>query len=97
MRSINRHKNAMSALLAEHPTPVSQYFDHNRNILVKSAIPISKRREDDEKNDETNSGGMCPSVVRYARPQKARSATGEWKYIINTGQHSQTLRLEKCR
>lgn len=42
-------------------------------------------------------GGMCPSIVRYARPQKARSASGEWKYIVNTGQHTQTLRLEKCR
>ena len=40
---------------------------------------------------------MCPSIIRYARPQKARSATGEWKYIVNTGQHTQTLRLEKCR
>lgn len=42
-------------------------------------------------------GGLCSSIVRYARPQKARSATGEWKYIVNTGQHTQTLRLEKCR
>lgn len=40
---------------------------------------------------------MCPSIIRYARPQKARSAAGEWKYIVNTGQHTQTLRLEKCR
>lgn len=40
---------------------------------------------------------MCQSVVRYARPQKAKSASGEWKYIVNTGQHTQTLRLEKCR
>lgn len=97
MRSINRHKNAMSALLAEHPTPVSKYFDQKRNILTKESILNSKRREDDDKNTETGPGGMCPSIVRYARPQKARSASGEWKYIVNTGQHTQTLRLEKCR
>lgn len=40
---------------------------------------------------------MCSSIIRYARPQKARSATGEWKFIVNTGEHTQTLRLEKCR
>lgn len=39
---------------------------------------------------------MCNSIIRYARPQKAKSATGEWKYIVNTGKHTQTLRLEKC-
>lgn len=39
---------------------------------------------------------MCSSIIRYARPQKARSATGEWKFIVNTGEHTQTLRLEKC-
>ena len=39
---------------------------------------------------------MCTSIIRYARPQKARSATGEWKFIVNTGEHTQTLRLEKC-
>lgn len=58
-------------------------------VLTKK---INCRREDDPAP-----GGMCPTIVRYARPQKAKSATGEWKYIVNTGQHSQTLRLEKCR
>jgi hypothetical protein len=53
---------------------------------------LLKRRE-----DTVPTNGMCPSIIRYARPQKARSATGEWKYIVNTGQHTQTLRLEKCR
>lgn len=48
------------------------------------------------KENEASGGGMCQSIVRYARPQKARSASGEWKYIVNTGQHTQTLRLEKC-
>ena len=49
-----------------------------------------RRQGDSEK------GAMCDSIVRFARPQKARSATGEWKYIVNTGSHTQTLRLEKC-
>ncbi|GBP61202.1 Neurotrophin 1 [Eumeta japonica] len=41
-------------------------------------------------------GFMCPSTVKYARPQRARATSGQWKYIVNTGEHTQTLRLEKC-
>ncbi|XP_034481268.1 neurotrophin 1-like [Drosophila innubila] len=88
MGSIRRHKNAMSALLAE-------FYDKPNNNLefdeFDDYIVNKKRRE-----DEGSAGGMCQSVVRYARPQKAKAASGEWKYIVNTGQHTQTLRLEKC-
>lgn len=106
MRSIKRHKNVMSAMLAEHPTPAAEYFNQKRNILLQNSMMMSKRREDDDQMDDimgSNGGsgngaaGLCPSVVRYARPQMARSATGEWKFIVNTAQHTQTLRLEKCR
>lgn len=96
MRSINRHKNAMSALLAEHP-PMHRNFDIHTNDVAKKDVLASKRRESEDYDEDTIPGGMCPSIVRYARPQKARSAKGEWKYIVNTGQHTQTLRLEKCR
>ncbi|KRK01190.1 neurotrophin 1, isoform D [Drosophila yakuba] len=89
MGSIRRHKNAMSALLAE-------FYDRPNNNLEFSDdfddFSLSKKRRE----DEGSAGGMCQSVVRYARPQKAKSASGEWKYIVNTGQHTQTLRLEKC-
>lgn len=85
MGSIRRHRYAMSALLVDNP---SDWRTRMQEIENK------KRREDEENNIPTS--GMCPSIVRYARPQKARSAAGEWKYIVNTGQHTQTLRLEKC-
>lgn len=74
----------MTALLADNP---NEWRIHLEEMEAK------KRREDD---NNIPSSGMCPSIVRYARPQKARSASGEWKYIVNTGQHTQTLRLEKC-
>lgn len=96
MRSINRHKNAMSALLAEHP-PLRKNVNIKTNDVAKKDILANKRRESDDYDEDSIPGGMCPSIVRYARPQKARSAKGEWKYIVNTGQHTQTLRLEKCR
>ncbi|XP_030566886.1 uncharacterized protein LOC115766938 [Drosophila novamexicana] len=89
MGSIRRHKNAMSALLAEFydkPNNNLEFGDEFDDYLLNK-----KRRE-----DEGSAGGMCQSVVRYARPQKAKAASGEWKFIVNTGQHTQTLRLEKC-
>ncbi|XP_059224692.1 neurotrophin 1 [Stomoxys calcitrans] len=89
MGSIRRHRNAMTALLAEyndklHNVESSDDFDEYFN---------SKKRRQDTNEVQ---GGLCQSIVRYARPQKARSASGEWKFIVNTGQHTQTLRLEKC-
>lgn len=85
MGSIRRHRYVMTALLADNPNDWRSRMQEMEN---------KKRREDESNN--IPSSGMCPSLVRYARPQKARSASGEWKYIVNTGQHTQTLRLEKC-
>ncbi|XP_053688550.1 neurotrophin 1 [Sabethes cyaneus] len=93
--SITRHKSAMGALLAEYIDKTNE-FDKNsfEPEEIESGIntKLTKRSDDPSKSG----GGMCPSIIRYARPQKARSATGEWKYIVNTGEHTQTLRLEKC-
>lgn len=85
MGSIHRHRYAMAALLADNPNDWKSHMDE---------LEAKKRRKDEDNN--IPSSGMCQSIVRYARPQKARSASGEWKYIVNTGQHTQTLRLEKC-
>ncbi|XP_050334479.1 neurotrophin 1 isoform X1 [Bactrocera neohumeralis] len=86
MGSIRRHKNAMVALWVD-------FHDKHAQLDATDDIDdISIRR----KENEASGGGLCQSIVRYARPQKARSASGEWKYIVNTGQHTQTLRLEKC-
>uniref|UniRef100_W8BPS3 Protein spaetzle n=1 Tax=Ceratitis capitata TaxID=7213 RepID=W8BPS3_CERCA len=86
MGSIRRHKNAMTALWADYHNKYDQLD------TIDDFDDFSIRRRE----DETSRNGMCQSIVRYARPQKARSASGEWKYIVNTGQHTQTLRLEKC-
>lgn len=39
---------------------------------------------------------ICQSKVAMARPKKARSTNGQWKYVVNTDEYVQTLRLEKC-
>jgi Spaetzle len=79
----------MKALLAEFRGKMLETDEQDDEYRENGRL---KRRE-----DMVPTNGMCPSIIRYARPQKARSATGEWKYIVNTGQHTQTLRLEKCR
>uniref|UniRef100_A0A182QPL8 Peptidase S1 domain-containing protein n=1 Tax=Anopheles farauti TaxID=69004 RepID=A0A182QPL8_9DIPT len=95
MYSITRHRHAIGALLAEY---IDKANAQDRTIYepdeIAQGINTKLRKRED---DPSKAGGsMCPSIIRYARPQKARSATGEWKYIVNTGEHTQTLRLEKC-
>lgn len=41
-------------------------------------------------------GFLCPSEVKYARPQLAQTSRGVWKYIINMNEHTQTIRMERC-
>ncbi|XP_023245440.1 neurotrophin 1 [Copidosoma floridanum] len=62
----------------------SPYNKHNNN------------HNNDKDDNNVEEGYTCPSQVKYAQPQLARAASGVWKYIINTGEHTQTLRLEKC-
>ncbi|XP_050073717.1 neurotrophin 1 [Anopheles maculipalpis] len=95
MYSITRHRHAIGALLAEY---IDKANAQDRTVYepeeIAQGINTKLRKRED---DPSKAGGsMCPSIIRYARPQKARSATGEWKYIVNTGEHTQTLRLEKC-
>ncbi|XP_052859636.1 neurotrophin 1 [Anopheles cruzii] len=95
MYSITRHRHAIGALLAEY---IDKSTAQDRTVYepdeIEQGINTKLRKRED---DPSKAGGsMCPSIIRYARPQKARSATGEWKYIVNTGEHTQTLRLEKC-
>ncbi|XP_054002388.1 neurotrophin 1 [Hylaeus anthracinus] len=57
---------------------------------------IRRRSDTNSPYENAEEGFTCPSVIKYARPQLARAASGIWKYIINTGEHTQTLRMEKC-
>lgn len=72
-----------------------------QGLSINSIHLYCSRRQDD-RNDIPNVGGeedsnyMCPSTVKYARPKRARTTSGDWKYIVNTGDYTQTLRLEMC-
>lgn len=41
-------------------------------------------------------GYVCPSEVLYGKPKLARNRNGDWKVIVNAGEFTQTLRMEKC-
>ncbi|XP_031841326.1 neurotrophin 1 [Nomia melanderi] len=106
-RSLRGNKEMVAALLTDYK---SQDFDDSAESLpvslpLENKYSYESRYESNEirRRSDTNSpfenveeGFTCPSVIKYARPQLARAASGVWKYIINTGEHTQTLRLEKC-
>ncbi|XP_038210243.1 uncharacterized protein LOC119831072 isoform X2 [Zerene cesonia] len=103
MQSIRRNKAAAGALLADFKEPGEGAVDGitaaQEAKYTADHYLISNRRGDTANRDFAGAGEagfMCPSTVKYARPQRARATSGQWKYIVNTGEHTQTLRLEKC-
>ncbi|XP_018368714.1 PREDICTED: uncharacterized protein LOC108764824 isoform X1 [Trachymyrmex cornetzi] len=98
IRSLRSNKEMVSALLTDYKAQ-----DGSAEEKLPSALPLENRYENNEIKrrsdnpfDNVEEGFTCPSTVKYARPQLARAASGAWKYIINTGEHTQTIRLEKC-
>ncbi|XP_011171396.1 uncharacterized protein LOC105204067 isoform X2 [Solenopsis invicta] len=102
IRSLRSNKEMVSALLTDYKAQ-----DGSAEEKLPSALPLENKyenrfesneikRRSDNPFDNVEEGFTCPSTVKYARPQLARAASGVWKYIINTGEHTQTIRLEKC-
>ncbi|XP_072940980.1 neurotrophin 1 isoform X1 [Epargyreus clarus] len=103
VQSIRRNKAAAGALLADFKDPGEGAVDGitaaQEAKYTAEHYLVSNRRGDTANRDFASAGEagfMCPSTVKYARPQRARATSGQWKYIVNTGEHTQTLRLEKC-
>ncbi|CAD6216307.1 GSCOCT00004458001.2-RA-CDS [Cotesia congregata] len=105
LRSIRGNRDMVDHLLKDYNI---QREDRNDDVEA-DVFPLETRYERYESNEirrrsdyplaidnNVEEGFTCPSQVMYARPQLARAASGVWKYIINTGDHTQTLRLEKC-
>lgn len=44
----------------------------------------------------SQTGFVCPSEIMFGRPKLARNKEGTWKVIVNAGNYTQTVRLEKC-
>ncbi|XP_014253671.1 neurotrophin 1 [Cimex lectularius] len=85
LKSIKNERNpdAFKALLKE-PTP--------ENISYHDPHVIARRQGTPADLGKT----MCSTTLEFARPKKARATSGQWKYIVNTGDYTQTLRLELC-
>lgn len=49
-----------------------------------------------DNNRERGPGFICPSEVLYGRPKLAKNMKGDWKVIVNAGEFTQTVRMEKC-
>ncbi|XP_050342559.1 neurotrophin 1-like [Nymphalis io] len=103
VQSIRRNKAAAGALLADYKDPGEGAVDGitaaQEAKYTADHYLVSNRRGDTANRDFAGAGEagfMCPSTVKYARPQRARATSGQWKFIVNTGEHTQTLRLEKC-
>ena len=74
--------------------------------LSKQQLQQHSSSEGEKKNRASNSGGpgsassasgfVCRSEVLYAKPKLARNIKGKWKVIVNAGEFTQTIRLEKC-
>ncbi|XP_011629502.1 neurotrophin 1 isoform X2 [Pogonomyrmex barbatus] len=107
IRSLRSNKEMVSALLtdykaqdygsAEEKLPSALPLENKYENRYESRYESNEiKRRSDNPFDNVEEGFTCPSTVKYARPQLARAASGVWKYIINTGEHTQTIRLEKC-
>lgn len=91
------HNIYRSFLFINHNHFSCKIIFYSIKLIRVNFISIYLRRSDASSSFENvEEGFTCPSVIKYARPQLARAASGIWKYIINTGEHTQTLRMEKC-
>ncbi|XP_033335470.2 neurotrophin 1 [Megalopta genalis] len=109
IRSLRSNKEMVAALLTDYKA--QDFDDSGESISAPSSYEnrydgryehrfesneIRRRSDTSSSFENVEEGFTCPSTIKYARPQLARAASGIWKYIINTGEHTQTLRLEKC-
>ncbi|XP_001607462.2 neurotrophin 1 [Nasonia vitripennis] len=81
---------------SSYKTSYDNRYDKRYENRFETSNEIKRKYEFSPPYENVEEGFTCPSLVQYARPQLARAASGVWKYIINTGEHTQTLRLEKC-
>ncbi|XP_046664699.1 neurotrophin 1 [Homalodisca vitripennis] len=83
------NKDAFEALRTDANTDFGEF-----NSTVEQQM--ERRVGDASREDQENNGHMCSSKVEIARPKRARATSGQWKYVVNTGDYTQTLRLEMC-
>ncbi|PNF39081.1 hypothetical protein B7P43_G04352 [Cryptotermes secundus] len=106
LASIHRSQGAVAALLTDikqQPGDVTSETKtplHETRYAPDHSASGKNRRQDHDnslRDFGSEDGYLCPSSVKYARPKRARATSGQWKFIVNTGDYTQTLRLEMCQ
>lgn len=62
--------------------------------ITPQSAPSSSHPQQVQSPPQT--GFICPSEVMYGKPKLAKNKKGFWKVIVNAGEFTQTVRLEKC-
>lgn len=83
--------DGMDALIGAITPRSSSNINSNSSAISGSATSSSTSQQ-----SPPTSGFICPSEVMYGKPKLAKNKKGHWKVIVNAGEFTQTVRLEKC-
>lgn len=95
---MEQNPSISSALLSKEPLHNQKSTSYIDGIPDVSLLENEAGELGAKHPDFAGEGGfLCPSKVAYGKIKKAKSSTnGDWKFIVNYGEKTQTLRLEKC-
>ncbi|KAI2800597.1 Neurotrophin 1 Source FlyBase [Blomia tropicalis] len=79
----------------EQPTYPYNRTEYQNDLMDNDNDNRNQQTSSSEKNQKVT-GFVCRSEVLYAKPKLARNIKGKWRVIVNAGDFTQTLRLEKC-
>lgn len=78
------------------PNEIDPSDDSKPNDPMSSGSDRPKHGMAHGNNRNRGAGFICPSEVLYGKPKLARNIRGDWKVIVNAGEFTQTVRMEKC-
>ncbi|KAG1668286.1 Neurotrophin 1 [Nymphon striatum] len=102
--SLNKNRRLVSAMYAEgiiDSRGMVDGVDPIQELAYTHSHYYGTRRSDNNDighRDYSKEGGfICPSEVKYAKPQRAKNQKGQWKTVVNTKDMPQMVRMERCR
>ncbi|XP_049768039.1 neurotrophin 1 [Schistocerca cancellata] len=92
LASIRRSQGSMDAMLldsGQRSTSPAPAADRRPDSPLAAALTSSQ-------TSESGTASLCASRTQLARPRRARATSGQWKFVVNVGEYTQTLRLDLC-
>lgn len=82
----------------EHDSEDYENYPHSNKSSTLNSDQYDYDQADQAKVErrKKNGGFVCRSEVLYAKPKLARNIRGKWRVIVNAGEYTQTVRMEKC-